>query len=641
MKIHKGISKVIWLSLLGIYIFLSCLLPKVKAQEVSFKITDQLIQASVHKDGSVSFVDYQYYDADYMNGAVFTLDHTGYQVTDLRVGVSDSIEGPISYLEESHSRQAKTYQVSDQNGLLTMKVFYPLSNAGKYFIYHYTLPQLITNYQDTAELLRRFGTSDDTTNVKVRIQLPGLVKEKNLLRAWGYGAPQGQVTLVQESGNSVVYLDVPNRTADQFVEGHIVFPTTLTADNPNRKAEKRLDQIINTAQDRVDQDARQQVKQANWGLGLAIIGGVCPLILALLAFWIYFKKVKHLNPNPVYVPDYLYDLPEKLSPAQMATYYFRLKPNEDDFVATLLHLVQKGWIKMQVEDSQVARSKAPIIRLAYPNPGIVNQTELLEHEKLVWEYFNPGPNRDSISLDELEGATKTSDEFRESQYHLWERFTNKLSVEAERFRGRALEAQRLIKGLMAFSLIGIVATAILTVVFLASRATLEGFPLKWMAIIFGAGALISLLILLILLIMLKRRPIQTNQQQEMHDKWSAFAKMLKNIGNFKIREIASLPLWEEFLVYATSLGVADKVMKAIELEFKPSEINELNSPLVGMHNPYYFSRMLRRQINQTIQASQPPSNTGNFSGTNQGGFGGGFSSGSMGGSGGGTHSGGF
>ena len=115
--------------------------------------------------------------------------------------------------------------------------------------------------------------------------------------------------------------------------------------------------------------------------------------------------------------------------------------------------------------------------------------------------------------------------------------------------------------------------------------------------------------------------------------------MLNDIGNFNMREIGSLELWEEFLVYAISLGVADKVVEAMKMEFKPVELEQMRVGGGFYSNPYILTRGMNQSISNTIGSAQP--RTTKYSGTNTGGFGGGFSGGSSGGSGGGSGAGGF
>lgn len=135
------------------------------------------------------------------------------------------------------------------------------------------------------------------------------------------------------------------------------------------------------------------------------------------------------------------------------------------------------------------------------------------------------------------------------------------------------------------------------------------------------------------------KPIRTAQQDRRIQEWNGFKNMLENVGNMNMREIATLDLWEEYLVYAISLGVADKVVKTMQVQFRPTELESMNVGGRIYYNPYLFTRTMNRSISQSVQSSQPA--PVKYSGSNTGGFGGGFSSGSSGSSGGGSGAGGF
>ncbi|MCR8969558.1 DUF2207 domain-containing protein [Facklamia sp. 7083-14-GEN3] len=638
--IKYRIQKVLAFVVTFLCVLAGSLTPVIAAQEVNFSITDQFINAKVMEDGSVEFTDYQYYDADFMNGVLFELDHEGYQLSNFSVGISENKEGSIKPLNLANTENRGTYQTQEENGILKSKIFYPLENEGKYFVFQYTLEQLVTNYQDTAELLRQFGRSNYTTDVQIRIELPQKAESKEEVRAWGYGAPQGEVRIVEEDQKTVVYLDVPQRKASQFVEGQIVFPTDWTSLNLNKVDEKRLDQILKAAQGQVEKDAKNVDQMKMIAYTMAILGSVAPPLLLFFSLMKYRRQSERLNPQPVYVPDYFYDLPEKTTPGQMATKYLREWPNEDDFVATLLHLVQKGWLKIEAQPGR--KQSAETVMITPLHWGTDYPEGILEHEKFVWDYFTQANEGAGVTLAQLDQLAEDNPSFRKKQYRYWLRFKNKLAAEGEKFLGQALVETRKIEVTNNTALILMIAGIIINLLFLYSLDITRLLPMNIIGMIIGIGSVLSIGLYIYMRIVMKKHPLMTTEQQEMRDKWQAFRKMLKDIGRFNVRKIASLPLWEEYLVFATSLGVADRVVKAIELEFKPSEIQAQGQRHYPLAHPYLYGSLFRNQVTQSIQSVSPQSTgQGGFAGNNKGGFGGGFSGGSMGGSGGGTFSGGF
>ncbi|EHR37202.1 DUF2207 family protein [Facklamia languida] len=628
----------LFLALTCIFLSLGLTGGQVKGQEVNFSIPQQWIEAKVNPDGSVTFEDYQKYQADFMNGARFTLDHQGYELTDFQVGVADSLKGSVEWLESSNSQNRKTYSQRVEDGFREVKVYYPLRDESKYFVYRYTLKGLVVNYQDTARLLRKFfGRGEETTDVTVRIELPGRVESKNNFRAWGYGAPQGEVELAEEAGVSVVYLRVPARTSDQFVEGDVVFPTALTPQNPNQVNENKLDQIIQAADQQVQQDAealeRDQAR-VKWIMALVPF---FPPVLAIFTLVFYYRNRRKLNPEPAYVPDYLYEMPEAISPGEVATHHLRRSPSEDDFAATLLHLAQKRLIRL--EEVRGDRKKDETVRII--SQATESQLEaLLPHEQYVYDYVTLNGTVSEISLKEIEHLIDQDRHLQKQQFGIWQKFRNYLAVEGERYRGKTLNYQGFLKFLLILSGVAPIIGMGLALALLGGF----GFPLDQFLAYYLISLVVTVILVLFVAIKSARHPLRTHDQDLKYNQWQAFRRMLKDIGNFKMREIASLPLWEEYLVYATSLGVADKVAEALEMEFTAEELQTQTTIYGGGYlDSYWLSNMVSQQIGRSIQAATPASqgSKGGFSGTNTGGFGGGFSGGSMGGSGGGTSSGGF
>lgn len=618
----------------------------VRGQDISFTIPERNIVAEIHPNGNVSFVDHQTYDVDYMNGALFSLDYSGYDVVDYEVGIVNEA-GEVEYLTEATTEASGTYEIEDRaNENLRFKVYYPANDETVEFVYEYELEALVMNYSDTADLNRRFGTNDYTTDVTVKIILPGLVENPDDFRAWGYGAPQGEVSLIEEDGRSVVYATVPNQTPSQFVEVQTIFPLTMTPDNPNVIDEPMREEIINNSEAQVQIDREQYQSDRQRTIVVVGIALLFPPLVALYATWYYFNQKRKLNPNPVKLPKHIYELPEDITPALMATAYFRTTATADDFAATVVDLARKGYLQLE----EVPKEKRGLLSFGGDKTTVrvtrrsdtPRAADLLRHEQEALEFILPA-GESTITLEELEQKTKKSSSFQKSQYNHWETFLSNTHV-----RGRQIS-----KGVhstrsksQVFAIISLMAPVVVTLllVFLGT-----GLVIQWnvlgdsvnLLIGYVAAMLVTIIWAIVLLILTFNRPIRTAEEDYNRQMWQGFANMLEDIGNFNMREIASLPLWEAFLVYAISLGVADKVTKAMEMEFSAAELDSLGMGHGYYGNPYLMTSLVRSSVASSVSAATPSSSSSGYSGSNTGGFGGGFSGGSSGGSGGGTSSGGF
>ncbi|XJS10790.1 DUF2207 family protein [Aerococcaceae bacterium WGS1372] len=609
----------------------------VYAQEVNFDIKDADIRGEISANGDVSFKEIYTFDVDFMNGAYHTIDYGGYNITDYRVGILDEETGEVQYLTESFNESAGTFKVSDNGTLFKLQVFNPAENETVHFVFEYTIEGLITNYNDTAELNRKIvpENTDDNFDVKAVIYLPGEVTNPDDFRVWAYGANNGEVYPKTESGQSYIDLTVVNNPPNQFVEVHSIFPTSLTPNNPNVEKTNVKDQIIAKAEAVVEADARNYAKEMRHRFYL--IFGLLFLfpLMTIYASYYYFSKRKKLNPNPIHVPEHYYSLPEELTPAIMATAVFRSKPTADDFSATIIDLARKGYIQVEEVSRKkrglLKRKSASTIRVS-PTDKEIDFSDLQKHERYVYEYLLP--NKETITLSEIEEGIENNRNFKKAKYRKWTQFSNYVEVKGEQIKGQPVEYGRSIMfAALAMSFSVALMIAIITLVI--GTSLMEHLP--WLIVILSINMLLAVVVFILTL----ARPIRTYEQDKRIKEWKAFANMLDDIGNFNMREVASLPLWEEFLVYAISLDVADKVVEAMNKEYGMEELSQMSMPTVMYTNPYWINQVVRPSISHSVSSSIPVGQSGGYSGSNTGGFGGGFSSGSSGGSGGGGGTGGF
>ena len=606
----------------------------VTAQSVEFDITQQDIIAEVLSDGGVKFTDEQYYNVTFMNGAIFKLDHKGYDLGAYKVSVRNEATGQVEVMTESRSQISGTYTVTPLGmGLTEFKVYRPTTKERVTFIYEYTLKGLVTNYRDTAELNRKLvgSETDYWMDVNATIILPSLVSNADDFRAWGHGAPQGSVALEVENNRSVVKLSIKDNPANQFVEVHTIFPTSMTPNNKNIVDKEAKEAIIAEEEEQIKADlsAIEHQKRMRMLSGAVIVATIP--IMPLLAIWYYVKQYRKLNPNPVKLPIHNYELPADISPAVMASAVLRSVPNGEDFAATILDLARKGYIEIQ----EVRREKRGLFNAGSHTVLIMPVTQtpdinlLQKHEQRVLSYVTPSD--EAMTLEQIEDMIRQDTSFWKQQDRLWSGFQNSASAKGTRLSQPATTQRRLSRGLMVISAIIVITSSVIGIVYSGlSRNHLLG----WTSIGLGLTGLVASVVGYLFA---RFRPIRSAKEDVMRQEWEGFANMLRDVGQFDMREIASLELWEEYLVYAVSLGVADKVLESMKVQFTQTELMALNNGRGTVITPYF----IEHSVASPSRIYSPPISSGSYSGSNSGGFGGGFSGGSSGGSGGGSGSGGF
>ncbi len=79
--------------------------------------------------------------------------------------------------------------------------------------------------------------------------------------------------------------------------------------------------------------------------------------------------------------------------------------------------------------------------------------------------------------------------------------------------------------------------------------------------------------------------------------------MLEDVGQMNMRDIASLALWEEYLVYAIAFGIADKVLDALKVQFTQAELVEGMTYYPMYYNTGLYSHVLSQSISSNVSSA--------------------------------------
>lgn len=605
----------------------------VYANDVAFDIKELAMDAHIEADGDVLFKDRYTYDVDFLNGMIITVDPGDSSLDDYAIIVETEYYEPEVLIENPTGRPG-TYQVTrEEDGKTTFKIFFPAENEEVDVIVEYRLNNLVTNYSDTALFSRVIvpNTLDYTVDFKGRILLPARANQEEDFRVWGFGTPGGEIYPITDESNSYIDVRADNVTSSQFVEVLSLFPNSLTPNNTNVIDQPIKQEIIDQQEQRTAQDrAQYEQRQRNQRLLLILSFGGVSLIF-IFGFYYYFKKRNQINPSPAHVPEHLYHLPESIEPSVVSVTYFENEVSASDFSATILDLARKGYFELE----EIKEKKQGFLKFGYDStvkltPIKISEEQLTHIQPLeyaVYEYLNV--NNQSVTLDELKTRIESNSRFRKRQNNLWNTFQNRVKVKSEKIYGPIPKEQNYVYSIaITGALLGTFG-GLLSAILLGE---LKFLLLFIVSIILGA----------LLIILAEKRPIMTYEQDNKAKEWRSFKKMLNDIGRMDMREIASLELWDEYLVYAVALGVGDRVLEAMNETYAVEELETLNLPVNFYLNRYLIHQVMANTVNDSIQAASPkPTKTGGFKGNNSGGFGGGFSSGSFGGGGGGGSAGGF
>ncbi|MFZ2270770.1 MAG: DUF2207 domain-containing protein, partial [Trichococcus flocculiformis] len=355
-----------------------------------------------------------------------------------------------------------------------------------------------------------------------------------------------------------------------------------------------------------------------------------PILPILVFLWVRRARKREI-PQEIHLPDHIYELPEDMTPAVMNGAVFSGNVQAADISATILDLVRKGYLTIspvQIPQKGIfGREKAPEDSFLLTQIKDTKNAPLLSHEKQLLEWFiSDVGNGESVTLDDIENIADNSAEakrFNENREKWQERVMDVATPKRKTYRSKDN------KKAVAFAALALVANIFLVIAVVFFGAMSGNFT-AWAIVLAVLGAAFSFIQLMAVAV----KPIMTAEGERTKQEWNGFRNMLKDVGDFPMREVGSIALWDHFLVYAVSLGVADKVMKQMQVEFP---VNEIQASAFGSYyymNNAIFLSSLNNSINTGVTKSMPTS-------SNSSGFGGGFSGGSSGGSGGGSGGGAF
>ena len=600
--------------------------PVVLAEDVSFDIETVEIQADIQDNGDVHFQHVYTYDVDYMNGAWISIETDEHPMTEYRLGIVNE-EGFKLYFEENMDEAPKSFSKLIEGDTYKFKIYYPAEDQIVKFFIEFDLEGIVTNYQDTAELnWKILGRGiEETLDVRSQVNLPGPVKEDEHFQVWGHGAPQGKIHPIKKDQEAYIDINVPNNPSKTFVEVYALFPTRLTKNNPNVIDQVVLKEKVDAENQRVIEDQAKLEKSQKLGTGSLIFFSLIAPIPLLLSAFKYHKVLKKVNPNPALVPEHVYQPPHDRKPAVVGAAFIHTleQSNSLDLTVTLLDLARRGFLDMK--EVNLGWWDGESVEIKRTN----QDTDALEaFENKVLSFVTPLEG-DQLILKEIGKMMEEDEDYKDRQIDLIESFKEDVTDQGKALREREGTPAKSIGIWMTLSFIATVFCFIAAVF----SGAFWGTSHSWVWGVFAISAILTVLIFFYLLFKSLRSPILPYEVDKERREWQAFGRMLGDIGQMDMRQIASLPLWEEYLVYAVLFGHGKKVIKAMKENFSLEEFEQAHLPNVIYTTNGDFVNSFNESILDSVSSSSFGSS--GYAGDNFGGGGGGFSSGSSGGGGGG------
>ena len=543
-----------------------------------------------------------------------------------------------------------TYNLVGQNEIAHFKIYEKSEDEEKTFVIKYTFRDAVTKYNDIAEFNRKIvdsGWSVNLNNVTINFTLPeGASKDE--IKVFGHGALIGESKILDERH---VQFTTSYVSPGDMVETLVLFPTRLVpqaarvsardalpgimanekalADEANRQREEAKRKLAEyEEQQRLLEKQRQE--EAARRAAIQPYGHVIGLLLFLLWFaiiiYIYIKYDKEFKHG--FEGKYYRELPGEYTPAEMSSLLSMGHVATRDITATLMDLVRKEQLLLTTNKyvkKGIFKDKEVTDYIVSWNQNAPAIT-LKDHEAFLMDWFlGTIGDGNSVVLDEISDYAKTTSGARrfKKDYDKWCDLAKKEARKNDFFDNTCK------KGRTAGVLISFAYLALAFIILFGFYSFI------------GIALIIQFVILLIFSARISRRTAYGSEQAAM---WKAFKNFLKEFSQLDKAEIPSIIIWEHYLVYAISLGVAKEVISQLPLVFTDTDLQDTHlTYLYGyqLSNFAMFTDAFDRTVSSVDNAISQAMSVANSTMSSSSGGGGGFSGGSSGGGGGGGGGGAF
>ena len=544
--------------------------------------------------------------SDISNIKVYSLDYD--EKISFDTFNADFIE--FSLVNYASAGESMKYTIDPTSTGYSIKMFYPINCEKIILRLDYTIEDIVTLHDGFAEFYWNFFSgelADEIGDLNVRVTLPGS-DSSDYFRFWAHGPLEGEIDDISNSENNIVYARISSLESYGMLDIRITFADNLV-DGITKYSNQSFSEIVDEEMAIAEKTnaLRKEIKIKWWG---AVIGTIVFYVFVVMAFlYIYFKYDKErdasfkLKYNREFIDDYN---------VEVVDYLMNRNITENALSASIMNLIYKKNIKVE----KIENVKNGYI-FTLLNRDNLNATE---NALVDFLFITVGNNNTftTTALKKYASNTKTCQTFMNT-YTKWKSMVIKDGEKQEFFEKKSKY--------IVIPFVFLVYSIILT--FFIANNNIEFIP-----------GIITVLVAIIFMIYVMTFSKKTKKGIEHFAKWQAFKRFLNDFGNFSVKELPEIILWERYLVYATVFGLADKVEKAMNVKISEIGNVQIDTFTLNYITNIHIANLITSSMHSAINASQVAINQAAASSrmSSGSGFGGGFSGG--GGFGGGGRSGG-
>ena len=517
---------------------------QVASADGDYEIKQMHEHVTINPDGSATIRYNLIYDFDDDMNGVYVSQETDQDVKLIgspTVTVNGQVVGNYSAgnrygLEQKHDGDVTQF-----------RVHYPVKADRTYQVtWTYQLANVAKRYQDVGEInWKIIGTNwqTDLQHTKIVIQLPKMTYQT--LQAWTNSKSTTQFVVDKQAG-TLTY-EKARVNPNQPVEVHTMFDQAALSTATQRTGNRRSTIL---AQERaIAERAEKTAKRDKAMQGYVTWFAILPLglLIRLIALWRRIRaQNKYVNETP-----HNYELPSDLPPAVVG---WQLRDSgaavSTLFSATLMDLLAKRVLTVSEEPTKKWRKTN--YRIQLDRMIAFNDFEETLLTILFGEQVEVGKSIQTQTMQDGESAFA-------------KRYTNKIDRFEDQVRRAAKpvtlidhDAVSQLTQWQVWTIVAAVAVVVINgAVWVMSSAHIAG----WFT---GASVGLSVLIAVVAFAMaVKIRRIYTVEGWPIAEAWFGFGRMLRDVGQFEVKQVPDVMLWDRYLAYAVVLGVADKVADAL------------------------------------------------------------------------------
>ena len=488
------------------------------------------------------------------------------------------------------------------------------------FTYEYTIEGVVTQYNDISDFnwVMLGYQPMNVENVKINITLPDGDYDIREMNTFFHGTNMAKRDFVD---NNKIVITTDELVQNEQIEVRFLLNNDLftNVDYKNKYDANRLDDIL------VFQE--EQISNANFKYNIGYYGSmilfaISIIYLVILVVNCYKKYDKEFVSD--FYNEYYRELPASYPPAVMGYLYKFREINDEDLTATLLDLIRRKYLIL-VNPSTSVNDDDPNYTIKLNEEK--SQNDLTKQEKHLIDWFikDIGDGKQVKSKDLSDYCEDyTSAQLYQKNNSKWVRLVKEEADKYDFFDKDIKKAKGTYSGLGCVLIFSIFCLFVLNAI-----SNLD------ICIMFAISLGCLFVGYLIYVNTFDRRSKNGNED---FVRWKAFKKFLEEFSAFEDYPVPSLIIWEHYLVYATSFGIADKVTSQLKLKFNLDEINGVDTTFILYYGLRYSYMMnLTRTIvnSKRVASSTIARHTASRSSGGRAG-GGGFSGGSSFGGGGGS-----